>query len=147
MKKIRKIVLTVVFVIFMVNGICIQGSEMCKPDLSSPGGDNCDDNYSFSTYAEKYTPTASDFVSAECLILDLGYVQNAMLLLDKIGKKWATLGDGESIFDINNPPGLLLIPSGGLFSKDNDSYLKYTLSEYVRRGNSIVCFTQQIPTQ
>jgi hypothetical protein len=141
--KIKKILMILTLFFIFNLAICAQGQETCDPDPSSPGGDHADDNFSFSTFIENYNPTASNYITAECVIPERGYYKEAISMLDNIGKKWATLENKDSVLDSNTPLSVLLIPSGALFGKRNDTTFKYALENYVRQGGTILCFAQQ----
>jgi hypothetical protein len=107
----------------------------CPEDEKCPEKtpDHMDDNYSFGK------GTINDFqLAPEALIYKGGFYQEALNLFG--GLLW----DGEnSARELLRAAKVLIIPSGGLYSRENDSALKYILEEYVRLGGSLIILAQQ----
>ena len=100
---------------------------------SGPGGDHVDDNYSSSSgILREYN------LAPEAVILTSGYWQEALKFYG--GLKAEPNFTAKALFD-SSP--FLVIPTGGLFSQENDSTLKIILREYVRLGGTIIVFAQQ----
>lgn len=113
-----------------------EGCQKKPPDdkkRPGPGGDNADDRYSFSEgIVREYN------LAPEAVIFTDGYWQDALKLYG--GLKFNGDNAAEQLF--KSTP-FLIIPSGGLFSKENDTTLKLALEQYVARGGTIVVFCQQ----
>ncbi|MCP4154748.1 MAG: hypothetical protein GY757_43910, partial [bacterium] len=134
-----------IFILFIgLFAVTTQATNNCDvPDPSEPGGDHADDNFSFSSSLQTHIPETSDFKTAECLIVARGYYSNAVSMLDKMGVKWALLGENQSLLDIREAPKVVLIPSGGLFGMENNLVFKQMLSQYVLSGGNVIVMAQQ----
>ena len=109
---------------------CPEGS---KGGGHGPGGDNADDRYSFSEgIVREYN------LAPEAVIFTDGYWQDALKLYG--GLKF----DGDNVAEqlLESTP-FLVIPSGGLFAKEQDSTFKAILEKYVSLGGTIIVFCQQ----
>ncbi|MCP4146524.1 MAG: hypothetical protein GY757_02135, partial [bacterium] len=145
--NIKNIVLYLFITLFIaVFAVPMPASDACEdnnPNPSRPGNDHADDNFSFSSGMDVHIPEASDFKTAECLIVARGYYENAVSMMDKLGVKWAILGEKESLLNIREAPKVVLIPSGGLYGKENDLVFKHMLSQYVLAGGNVIVLGQQ----
>ena len=113
-------------------------NDTCSPqppaeESRGPGNDHGDDLLSYSKAVIKEYNLAP-----EAVIYTNGYYKEALRLF------------GGLKFDGNNPAQelikttpFLVIPSGGLFGKENDFIFKEFLKEYVKLGGTIVVFAQQ----
>ncbi len=101
--------------------------------VGSPGGDAADDRYSFSEgIVREYN------LAPEAVIFTDGYWQDALKLYG--GLKF----DGDNVAEqLLEATPFLVIPTGGLFGKDQDSTFKAILEKYVNLGGTIVVFCQQ----
>jgi hypothetical protein len=98
-----------------------------------PGRDNADDRYSFSEgIVREYN------LAPEAVIFTDGYWQDAIKLYG--GLKF----NGDNIAEkLLEATPFLVIPSGGLFAKEQDSTFKAILEKYVSLGGTIIVFCQQ----
>ncbi|MGD2092848.1 MAG: CARDB domain-containing protein, partial [Candidatus Aminicenantes bacterium] len=113
-----------------------SNNDVCEPEPPTdriPGNDHGDDFFSYSNSVIKEYNLAP-----EAVIYKNGYYQEALKLY------------GGLKFDGNNPAQelikitpFLVIPSGGLFGKENDFIFKEFLKQYVKLGGMIVVFAQQ----
>jgi hypothetical protein len=100
---------------------------------SGPAGDVPDDNYSFSSgLIQEFN------LFPEAVVLTQGYWQQALKLYG--GLKAAPEFTANALFE-STP--FLIVPTGGLFSFENDSTFKIILQEYVRLGGVILVLAQQ----
>ena len=104
-----------------------------KPGLGSPGRDAADDNFSFASgvsnqFSIKFNP----------LIFSNGYSELMNNLLSGL-----YFTSPESPEKLLKASPIIVIPSGGLFGKENDTTLRIVLQEYVRLGGTILVFGQQ----
>jgi hypothetical protein len=139
----KKLILFFIGLLLLAAIYLFPQTNICNPDPASPGEDAPDDNNSYASTFNGYVPSPSDYVNSECLILNSGYSEEMSFLLDKISNKWAILGTSDSILEIQESPKVFMIPTGGLFSMENDSVFKALLQEYVRLGGTIIVFAQQ----
>jgi hypothetical protein len=119
--------------------LCKDGEECndgCtnKEECPQKPPDHQDDNFSFSTGSE-----VNDYkLAPEALIYKGGFYHEAVNLFG--GLLW----DGDnSAEELLKSSKVLIIPSGAMYSRENDSTLKNILEEYVRRGGSIIILCQQ----
>mgnify|MGYP001075226086 CR=1 FL=1 len=113
--------------------------DECDPEcpgggkVGSPGGDAADDRYSFSEgIVREYN------LAPEAVIFTDGYWQDALKLYG--GLKFDGDNAAEQLLEATP---FLVIPSGGLFSKEQDSTFKAILEKYVSLGGTIIVFAQQ----
>ena len=99
---------------------------------SSPGGDYADENLSYSTGIYKMPGISNT------LILLNGFYKEADSLLN--GTFFEMPETAENLLKISH---VLVIPSGGLFGRENDGTLKVVLKEYTNLGGTILCFASQ----
>jgi hypothetical protein len=99
----------------------------------APGNDHGDDLCSYSDAVIKEYNLAP-----EAVIYTNGYYQEALKLYG--GLKFDGNNTAEELIKITP---FLVIPSGGLFGKENDFIFKEFLKQYVKLGGTIVVFAQQ----
>jgi hypothetical protein len=107
----------------------------CPEDEKCPQKppDHMDDNYSFSS------GTLSDYkLAPEALIYKGGFYHEAVNLFG--GLLWDGDNSAEELLKISKT---LIIPSGDMYSREDDTTLKNILEEYVRRGGSLIALCQQ----
>lgn len=112
-----------------------EGCESCPPKMDTPGRDHADDNHAVSDFISSYTGgTGKGTIS----ILKTGYWKAAEQL-------FVNFSDNINLVEItgNSWPDFVVLPSGALFGKRNDSTFKYALEQYVSQGGTILCFVQQ----
>jgi hypothetical protein len=111
-----------------------SNDSTCHPprNPSSPGGDNTDENFSFSEGTFKTSGINNT------LILVSGFYKEADSLINGIFFDMPEIA--RNLLKISP---VLVIPSGGFYGKENDTLLKIVLREYVSSGGNIVIFTQQ----
>jgi hypothetical protein len=115
--------------------LCKDGEECndgCtnKEDCPQKPPDHQDDNFSFSTGSE-----VNEYkLAPEALIYKGGFYHEAVNLFG--GLIWDGENSAEELLRISN---VLIIPSGAMYSRENDSTLKNILEEYVRRGGRSYC--------
>jgi len=141
MKRFKLItILTIGLIAVLFNAFLFAlpaDNDTCSPpppdDNRGPGNDHGDDLVSYSAGVIKEYNLAP-----EAVIYLNGYYKEALRLF------------GGLKFDGNNPAQelikttpFLVIPSGGLFGKENDFIFKEFLKEYVKLGGTIVVFAQQ----
>jgi hypothetical protein len=120
--------------------LCKKGDGKCiddcinKEDCPQKPPDHQDDNFSFSTGSE-----VNEYkLAPEALIYKGGFYHEAVNLFG--GLIW----DGEnSAEELLRTSKVLIIPSGAMYSRENDSTLKNILEEYVRLGGSLIILCQQ----
>ena len=102
-------------------------------DNKNPGGDHGDDLFSYcSGFIKEY------HLAPEAVIYTNGYYQEALKLYG--GLKFDGNNTAEEL--IKTTP-FLVIPSGGLFGKENDFIFKEFLKQYVKLNGTIVAFAEQ----
>ena len=110
----------------------------CPPGPGNPGNDNADETLSFSDE----NGNRFYFITPDVLIYKRGYYE--VYKNPKYGEKENALTDlnnsGETLLKSGR---ILIIPSGGLFGKENDTTLKLALEQYVSLGGTLVVFAQQ----
>ncbi len=139
--RIKKIVF-IFLILLMVFGVNynLYSQNACEPERPSengkgggPGGDRPDDNYSFSDG----TPLIYK-LSPDSVVYTSGYWKEALRLYGGL------VYDGENgAEDLRRATPFLIIPSGSLFSNQNNLSLKQTLKQYVSQGGTIIVFSQQ----
>lgn len=79
----------------------------------------------------------------DAVTLMRGYYKDFSTLVEKM-KKTQAYSDVESTANalLKSTP-LLVVPSGGFFGLDNSAFFKALLDEYVKRGGTLVVFSQQ----
>ncbi len=116
----------------------IAADDICEPpppEPGSPGNDNADERYSYSSFSKgilNYEGIGSLY------ILDTVNSRLAEKLLKKYCNNICFVDIGGSI-----KPDFLIIPTGALFSVENDTTLKHVLEQYVNAGGTIIVFAQQ----
>ena len=138
--KNKKIMIVILFLIFVfTNGLYSQSSCYPPKDNGRPGGDNPDDNYSYFK-TEKY----GEFrIYPDYIIYKRGEWKtwwNAKREMYKNRNR--ALTDFENL-ELVKQEGVIVLPTGSLFSHQNDLSLKETLKQYVSNGGTIVVFAQQ----
>jgi hypothetical protein len=120
--------------------LCKEGNEDCddnctnREECPQKPPDHMDDNFSFSNGSE----VKEYKLAPEALIYKGGFYHEAVNLFG--GLLW----DGEnSAEELLKASKVMIIPSGAMYSRENDSTLKNILEEYVRRGGSIITLCQQ----
>jgi hypothetical protein len=139
-----KVLLLLFFLLLFIAPQYMYG-QACDPpmpqDTASPGNDHGDDRYS---YADREVGDLITFsVNPDVRILKSGYYKEAISLISKFIDNINTF-EGKEINskDFATKP-VLIIPSGGLYSKEHDDALKLILAEYVRLGGNIIVLSQQ----
>ena len=137
-----KVLLLLFFLLLFIAPQYIYG-QACDPlmpqDPVSPGNDHGDDRYS---YADREVEDLIAFsINPEVRIFKSGYYKEAISIISKFTDN-INICDENELYQ-KNLNKILLIPSGGLFGKENDSTFKEILKQYVRLGGTIVVFAQQ----
>ena len=101
----------------------------CCPKKGNPGNDNADETLSYSDE----NGNRFYFITPDVLIYKRGYYE--VYKKPKYGEKENALTDlnnsGETLLKSGR---ILIIPTGALFSVENDSTLKHVLEQYVSLG-------------
>jgi hypothetical protein len=131
-----------VFFIFLALLSIQLAGQKCNapPDPSSPGGDNCDENYSNSSI-EINEPVCYS-LNPEIFVLKNGFYKEAINLISKL-KHSINIFKGNEIYYNSGSRKQLIIPTGGLCGKKNDSTLKILLEQFVSKGGVILCYAQK----
>jgi hypothetical protein len=131
-----------VFYIFLaLLSIQLDGQTCNAPPYSkSPGGDNCDENYSNASI-EINDPVCYS-LNPEIFVLKNGFYREAINLISKL-KHSINIFNGNEIYYNSGSMKQMIIPTGGLYGKKNDSTLKYLLEQFVSKGGVILCYAQQ----
>jgi ligand-binding sensor domain-containing protein len=142
MKRITLIIiLTIGLIAVLFNALLLAlpaDNQTCSPQPPedanrAPGNDHGDDLSSYSDAVIKEYNLAP-----EAVIYTNGYYQEALKLYG--GLKFDGNNTAEELIKITP---FLVIPSGGLFGKENDFIFKEFLKQYVKLGGTIVVFAQQ----
>jgi hypothetical protein len=150
MRRILVLFLVVTFIIFSVANFYGQDNECdeCKTNPANccdefpgicnppPGNDNADDSMSISSFISN--PSLISTGKGTAAVLNRGYWQAAE-------KLFGNFSDNINLVEITGDswPDFVVLPSGALFGKRNDTTFKYALEQYVSRGGTILCFVQQ----
>ena len=120
--------------------LCKKPDETCddncikKEECPQKPPDHQDDNFSFSTGSE-----VNEYkLAPEALIYKGGFYHEAVNLFG--GLLWDGENSAEELLKISKT---LIIPSGAMYSREDDTTLKNILEEYVRRGGSLIILCQQ----
>ena len=108
-----------------------------KHKILPPGGDNPDDNYSYSTVNVIVKKRGQ-----RILIFDYAFSNELNKIVNGL-----FFNDGETATNLSNISNTLIFPTGSLFSNQNNTSLKETLRQYVQSGGTIIVFAQQYGRQ
>ncbi len=140
MMKKNKIIIIVLIMFFIISGQLFSQSSCYPPqDQGGPGGDHPDDNYSylgFNNYDELLIPP--DYIIYKRGIWKTWWN----------GKREMYKNRNRALTDfkdlgLENQTGTIVLPTGSLFSNQNNLSLKQTLKQYVSQGGTIIVFSQQ----
>jgi hypothetical protein len=133
-----------------INCLSQTNSDECPippPQSSGPGGDACDDNYSFNQGTTSYIGINYIFNDPRVAVFNRGSKDFCFSLLSKVGNGFISINEKFDYSKITNEVDVIVIPTGGLFGLENDSIFKASLQEYIRLGGTIIVFTQQYGSQ
>ena len=150
MKNLKIFLILVLFLLFSFPNIsgqeeecdeCITNPASCCDEFLGicnppPGNDNADDSMSISSVISN--PSLISTGRGTVAVLNKGYWQAAEQLFENFS-------DNINLVEItgDSRPDFVILPTGALFGKRNDSSFKYALEQYVSRGGTILCFVQQ----
>jgi len=103
---------------------CYEFPGICNPP---PGNDHSDDSISFSDFVSNSSLISTG--KGTVAVLNKGYWQAAEQL-------FGNFSDNINLVEItgDSQPDFVILPSGALFGKRNDSTFKYALEQYVSQG-------------
>jgi hypothetical protein len=115
--------------------------QTCNPSPTPPpDNDSPDDNNSF-TIPE--VPRVIVSTTPEVLILKNGFFNENGFLMNSLKKKIAFIEPDQSPLEMDEPPPILIIPSGGLYGMEKSEQFKAVLKDYVENGGFLIVFSQQ----
>ncbi len=123
------------FVFTQLNGEC----KKCE-SKDGPGNDNPDENYSFAS------PSSFEILPSkvpDLIILKNGYFTGAGVFVQRLKRDLAFIEPDQSPSEMESPPPVWIIPTGGLYGMEKSSQFKSTLEYYVRNGGVLIVFSQQ----
>jgi hypothetical protein len=75
-------------------------------------------------------------------VLQNGYFEETTTLISRVHEPVKIVSLNFSLEMLNKHP-VLIIPSGGLYGMDKSEFFKASLDEYVKRGGTLIVFSQQ----
>jgi len=145
----RKLLLMILLLIFIFGGKGnLFSQNACKPlppnNSGHPGGDNPDDNFSYNSDDS----TKIFYITPAIIVYRKGYYKTWIKDENSFGRPNNAITDLKDVWkELLKSGNSLILPTGSLFSEQNNLSLRETLKNYVQNGGTIIVFAQQYGRQ